>query len=161
MRMQTFNRYVALAWVFVGAGCFGGEDYDYPALDRKMVIGCWVQSPGLGTTSCSEICFSENGKRYTKLIYPSSTPSSPAFVELYGEFSFKGRNNIAYRLDSRESRDTTTQIMRGEGSYTIIRDTLNEFSRSADLDPYVRRDSTHNCGPHWLLFQRPADWSLP
>jgi hypothetical protein len=65
--------------------------------------------------------------------------------------SLSGRNNI----------DTGITKSSFKADFTLIRDTLYSIGRDGSLAPYSRTDSTRNCGAHWLLFPRPADWELP
>ena len=161
MRWKQSAIGLAIACFLALCGCFGSDDGSYPALEKGKLAGCWVQNPGRASAECAEYCFSVTGKEYAKFVYAAGASGKVRFVELYGSYSISGANILNGSYVARNNVDSQSDTSGGEGGYTIIRDTLNAIGPNGNLDPYARRDTTNNCGPHWQLFSRPADWELP
>ena len=147
--------------VFLLVGCFGDGGSDYPPLKKSQLVGCWVEIFPPSKGECAEQCFSQNGTVYRKKKYPTSTNGLEYFVEWNGSYRLLGGLDLNVNISSRSSQDTQIVTDEFKQATTIIRDTLNYIAKNGTLDPYARRDSTHNCGPHWMLFPKPADWELP
>ncbi|MDB5104888.1 MAG: hypothetical protein JWP91_2577 [Fibrobacteres bacterium] len=161
MRLKQSVFGLAMACLLALEGCIGSEEDGYPALDRKKAIGCWVQNPGRNAAECAEFCLSATGAEYMKFVYTPGPDGKIRFAELFGTYVLSGDNVMTGSHLSRNNVDNRSDSSRSEGSYTIIRDTLNAISPNGVLDPYAHRDTVNNCGPHWQLFPRPADWELP
>ena len=146
---------------FLLVGCFGDGGSDYPPLKKSQLVGCWERLHPASNISCFEQCFSKNDAVYLKSIDPNLSDGSQYFVEWTGSYSLLGNVDLNLKLASKNNQGKNFPQEELKVSYTILRDTLNDISPNGTLDPYVRRDTTHNCGPHWMLFPKPADWELP
>ena len=146
---------------FLLVGCFWDNSSDYPPLKKTEVVGCWVEINPTGEGNCTEYCYSQTGKSYLKYIYKSHQSGEISFVEGLGNYLLTGGTGLKFNSIDKHSLNAEIDTSSFSANLTIIRDTLNDISPTGTLNPYARRDTTHNCGPHWMLFPKPADWELP
>ena len=159
-----------IPWYLVGtvlvsmtllAGCFGDGGSPYPSLNNAQLVGCWFMPSPYPGSACVEGCYSESGRFYSKTAY-HPIPSIPnPFTEASGVYSLGGGTDIAISIAKKSNFDSDIDSSKYNPHLTIINDTLNDIASDGTLYPYIRSDSDHNCGAHWLLFPMPSDWELP
>ena len=147
--------------VFLLVGCFGDGGSDYPPLKKSQLVGCWMRLvPEIGTP-CQEECFSNSNAFYLRANDRPSQSLGQTFSEFSGQYQLDGGVSLTVNAVFKNNVQDTINRDKYTDSYTIINDTLNSISPSGELSPFIRSDSIHNCGPHWMLFPKPADWELP
>ncbi len=143
------------------AGCINDGGDRYPALNKNQLVGCWVMPNPYPGATCVENCYSESGKIYFKTTYPPSQSYPNFFTEEVGFYSLGRGTDVTISRTEKSNVKPDIDTAQYSANFTIIRDTLNDIAANGYMYPYIRSDSLHNCGAHWLLFPKPTDWALP
>lgn len=159
--MKTSGTVLYLLSLLFLFGCTNDPGPDYPPLKKGQLVGCWVKVVPEAWLSCREQCFSDYGKYYDLAINLPDDQGAINFSERSGTYGINGLNGIDF------SYMVTDNVHRGMDSsnssykYAIIRDTLTYIEDGHPPEPWARSDSVKNCGTHWRLFPKPANWELP
>ncbi len=123
------------------------EPEPLPPLVVSELKACWyiVESK----SGCVEMCFGGGGTYYTR-----SNNASSKGGEGLGKFKVTG-NLVQIRFQSRSLVNSYIDSVFIQWNFFIQSDSLKDSNGD---NMYMRSDSTHNCGPHWLIFSKPADW---
>ncbi len=120
---------------------------DLPPLAAADLRGCWYELNA--THTCEEQCFGGAGWYYLR-----ANDSTSKGSERLGKFTVNG-NTVETRVETRSFQNPSIDSLKLTWIFFIQNDTLHEVN---GIFSHIRSDSTHNCGPHWLIFSKPADW---
>jgi hypothetical protein len=155
---NTLHYFLLLFFLF---GCADDPGPDYPPLKKEQLVGCWAQVVPEVWLSCREQCFSNDGKYYDLAINLPDDQGVKNFSERSGTYRIIGVNGIDFSYLVSDNVHHGIDSSSTSYKYTIISDTLNYITDGHPLEPWTRSDSLKNCGSHWRLFPKPADWELP